>query len=71
MILSTQTSNVFGSFGEEKGLRLLKEAGYDALDFSLFPMSTTPQHPLYGEGWREYAENYSAGNGLHASQRLE
>ena len=56
MILSTQTSNVVGSFGVEDGIKLLKEAGYDALDLSLFPMSTTPQHPLYGDGWREYVE---------------
>ena len=57
MLLSTQTSNILGAFGEEQGLRILKDAGYDALDASLFAMSTTPQSPLYGEGWREYAEN--------------
>ena len=56
MKLSTQTSNIFSAFGAEEGIRILKEAGYDALDASLFPMSTTPQHPLYGDGWKEYTE---------------
>jgi sugar phosphate isomerase/epimerase len=56
MLLSTQTSNIFSAFGAEEGIRVLKEAGYDALDASLFTMSTTPQSPLYGDGWKEYTE---------------
>lgn len=38
MILSTQTDVVFRVFGEEDGIRVLAEAGFDAIDYSMFPM---------------------------------
>lgn len=56
MILSTQTGNIFGTFGEQEGLKVLKDAGYDALDISLFGVSTSPGYVLSKDGWREYAE---------------
>ena len=34
MILSTQTDVIFRVFGEEEGIRLFAEAGFDAFDFS-------------------------------------
>ncbi len=38
MILSTQTSRVFAMCGEDEGLRVFANAGYDALDYSMFGM---------------------------------
>ncbi len=55
MILSTQTSNIFAYFGEKEGLKILKDAGYDALDLSLFGVSTNPDYVLSKDGWRDYA----------------
>ncbi len=57
MKLSTQTSNIFGSFGEVEGLKVLKDAGYDALDMSLFAMSRDPACIYNEEIYREHAEN--------------
>lgn len=56
MLLSTQTGNIFGTFGEQEGLKVLKEAGYDALDMSLFAMSRDPNCVYAGESYREHAE---------------
>lgn len=53
MKISTQTMHVIGRFGWEAGIKLLAEAGYDALDLSLFEMSNETS-PFNGEGWREH-----------------
>ena len=39
MILSTQNSHLVGTYGQEGAIDVLKEAGYDAIDMSLFCMS--------------------------------
>lgn len=39
MLLSTQNSNLMSTFGAEKSIDMLKEAGYDSMDMSLFCMS--------------------------------
>ena len=36
MILSTQTHGLSRAFGDEKAIEMLAEAGYDALDYSMF-----------------------------------
>ena len=36
MILSTQTDYFFEKFGDEKGIEMIAEAGFDALDITLF-----------------------------------
>ena len=38
MLLSTQTDRVFGICGEDKGLKIFADAGYEAIDMSLFDM---------------------------------
>ena len=38
MLLSTQTDVMFHRFGPEKGIRIFAEAGFDAIDFSMFDM---------------------------------
>ncbi len=57
MKLSTQTSNIFSTFGEKEGLKVLKDAGYDALDMSLFCMNHDPNCPYNNEDYRQHAED--------------
>lgn len=59
MILSTQTSNFVARYGFEQGTKLLMEAGYDALDLSLFDM-VQDSSPWNAENWRELAEERRA-----------
>ena len=40
MILSTQTDTVFHRFGEERGVELFAGAGFDAIDYSMFQLSS-------------------------------
>ncbi len=49
MILSTQTDVIFRVFGEEEGIRLFAEAGFDAIDYSMFPMSADDCHLNTGD----------------------
>ena len=39
MLLSTQTDVVFRTLGEAEGVEIFARAGYDAIDFSMFPMT--------------------------------
>jgi len=57
MLLSTQTSNIFGAFGVKEGARIFKDAGYDALDMSLFEMSTKPDSLFLRDDYKEYSES--------------
>ena len=56
MKLVTSSNRIFRSFGEQEGIRILKEAGYDALDLTLTRLSTDPSFRFCNEDWREYAE---------------
>jgi len=56
MILSTQTFYLSELFGDETAVRMLAEAGYDALDYSMFRI-TEDSHILNSEGYKEYALN--------------
>ena len=49
MILATQTDVLFRVFGEEEGIRILAEAGFDAIDYSMFPMSADDCHLNTGD----------------------
>ena len=42
MLLSTQTDVVFRTLGEKDGIDVLARAGYDAIDFSMFPRQNAP-----------------------------
>ena len=55
MKLATQTSRAFAKFGEDEGLHLLADAGYDALDLSMFSMSCDPDCVWHKENYREHA----------------
>jgi len=56
MLLSTQTELFGKKFGDEQAVRLLCEAGFDALDLSLFRL-TIPEHPFNQSGYVKYVEN--------------
>ena len=62
MLLSTQTDVIFRTFGEEKGIRIFAEAGFDAIDYSAFfmaddncPLNTGDVAP-YAEKLRKTAD---------------
>lgn len=56
MLLTTQTSHIFKIFGEQEGIRILKRAGYDALDLTLCRMSRDPSFVFLKEDALQYAE---------------
>lgn len=70
MLLSTQTQRLQNRFGYETAIKMLKKAGYDAFDMSLFrPLSD--DDPLYKEDFREYAKKLRAlsdGEGIVCNQ---
>ena len=55
MLLSTQTSRLQNKFGYKKAFEILKNAGFDAFDLSLFH-PTDENDGLYKENFREYAK---------------
>ena len=70
MLLSTQTYNVFRRFGEDKGIAMFAEAGFDALDFSGFDIGE-PDDPLTTADIETYAKDLRARTeacGLHYNQ---
>ena len=56
MLLTTQTEVLGNRLGDEKAVQILCEAGFDALDYSMFGLHD-PEHPLNNSGYRDYAEN--------------
>lgn len=42
MRISTQTDTIFSHFGIDEGMKILSEAGFDAVDFSMFWMNRDP-----------------------------
>ena len=47
MLLSTQTKDVFAAVGTERGIRMIAEAGYDAIDLTIGYLSDE-ECPLCG-----------------------
>lgn len=60
MILSTQTDFLGRAYGEAEAIRMLAKAGFDAYDFSFFPMFENPEYPINGPDFREYAQSLRA-----------
>lgn len=54
MLLSTQTDALALRFGELEAIRMLAEAGFDALDYSMF--SHGDDHPVFGEKQADHAD---------------
>lgn len=55
MYLSTQSFYLSERKGEPTTIRILKQAGYDAIDFSMFGNLCKPDHPLSQAGYLDYA----------------
>ena len=51
MLISTQTGVAVGRLGFEQGVLMLKNAGYDCLDLSLFEMIRDDSPYIAGD-WR-------------------
>ena len=56
MLLSTQTSHIFKTFGEKDGIGILKAAGYDSLDLTLTRLSRDENYVFSGNDALKYAE---------------
>jgi len=56
MKLITSSNRIFKSFGEQEGIRILKDAGYDALDLTLTRLSTDPDYRFCGTDYADYAK---------------
>jgi L-ribulose-5-phosphate 3-epimerase len=62
--ISTQTEVFFRRFGDKEGIRLLAEAGWDALDYSMFDINpatsvmTRADYRDYARSLRETAESH-------------
>lgn len=55
MRLSIQTYAAVRLFGEEKSFKLIKEAGFEAIDYSFYDW--TPENTMLGEDYKQRAEN--------------
>lgn len=59
MKLVTYTEGLADWFGEKEALRLIKEAGFGAADYSMFGM-TDKSSPLAHDGWEAYIKDLKA-----------
>ena len=57
MLLSTQNDVLGRTFGEAESIRMLKKAGFDAFDYSMFRMVREEDYALNLPDWREYAQS--------------
>lgn len=55
MLLVTQTDRLAAMYGDREAVRMLAEAGFDGIDYSMFYL-THGDHVMLGEGWRAEAE---------------
>ncbi len=70
MLLSTQTDAAFKCLGAEEGILRLAEAGFDALDFSMFGMKRDDDPLVVGDGekYAEYLKKLAENAGLSFNQ---
>ncbi|MDO4563902.1 MAG: sugar phosphate isomerase/epimerase family protein [Clostridia bacterium] len=57
MKLSTATYPLSKTFGDERAIEILAEAGFDAIDYTMCVMKDDDFCPLNSEGYRAYAES--------------
>lgn len=60
MRLSTHTSYLSDRFGELTAIKIIKHAGFDALDFSMYTNLSQQGHPLNREDYKDYARQMRA-----------
>lgn len=56
MIVSTQTDVLSSRYGDERAIRMIAAAGYDAFDLSLFRMYYDKDYEMNGPDFRAYAK---------------
>lgn len=59
MLLVKETDCVAKAFGDKAAVKMFKDAGFDALDYSMFSMKE-PDALLCGDGYRAYIEDLRA-----------
>lgn len=59
MLLVKQTEHVAKILGDKTAVKMFKEAGFDALDYSMFSMGN-PEDILCGDGYKAYIEDLRA-----------
>ena len=57
MIVSTDTAQLKVNYGDAESIRMLKEAGFDAYDYSMFVSPLGFEDPLDRADYRQYAVN--------------
>ena len=60
MIVSTDTAQLKVNYGDAESIRMLKEAGFDAYDYSMFVSPLGLEDPLERADYRQYAVNLRA-----------
>ena len=55
MIISTQTECVFSRFDEKCGIEMFKNAGFSALDYSMFFLKNQDDHVILSQNLEKYA----------------
>ena len=60
MQLVTQTLHLTKLYDERTAIRMLAEAGFDGIDFSMFHLTEGNDHPLLTDHWREEAQSLRA-----------
>ena len=71
MILSTQTDILSGRYGDIKAVEMIAKAGFDAIDYSMFPLSTVQEHPTLSPNYKKYAlvlKEVASNNGVFFNQ---
>jgi hypothetical protein len=76
MILSTQTCVIAHRFGIEQAIEILSNAGFDALDYSLFSEALhsgmgEPDHPHIPDAFMPKAARFLHDIGRHLIQMIE
>lgn len=69
MKVSTQTSVLSNRFGDEKTIQMIAQAGFDAIDYSMFGSKTAS--PIFGDDFEDYARNLkhiADENGIYFNQ---
>lgn len=57
MLLVTQTDRLAELYGDRTAIRMLAEAGFDGIDYSMFHLTEVEEHPLLSDNWQEEAKS--------------
>lgn len=60
MKLSIETYELSRRYGDQKAIKLAKEAGFDSIDYSYYWLNSTATEAVLGESYKEYAKTLRA-----------